>query len=260
MLFDADNITEGAEAEMIMLLDYGMRIMPAIMIIALTYVLMPKKSVMSKLFLLIMGFLVMRDAMTPLGLWRFGSNEGVVWFRFIEDGFILAGLAFTSLVLTCAILFFNQNMSGYLQWFGKHKLKSAAAGVFGAVVVTLPILFMYMNIPGEDRGGTVAVSLLAPLFVFTLLGNFMEEVLFRGYVQGYFETLVQPWRAAVISGFLFSSGHIFLAVTVTDLGWPILVFTLYEGLVCAFIRKDFGIIAASLTHGLGIFILASGLI
>lgn len=241
-----------------MLLEFSLRIIPALLIIAVTYILIPKKSVMSKMFLLIFGFVVMRDAMTPMGFWQFGLSEGIVWLRFIDDGFILISLAITSLILTLAVIFFNKNMNKYLKWFGIHKMRSVAVGVFGAVIVTFPFLIMYMNTPIDDRGGTVAGSLLAPLLIFALFGNFMEEVLFGGYIQGYFETLVRPWRAAVISGLLFSAGHIFLATTVTDLGWPILLFTLYEGMVCAFIRKDHGIFAASLTHGLSIFVLASG--
>ncbi|GIQ69065.1 hypothetical protein XYCOK13_18890 [Xylanibacillus composti] len=88
----------------------------------------------------------------------------------------------------------------------------------------------------------------------------MEEVLFRGYVQGYLEQRTGMWRAAILSGLFFASGHIFLSATVTDLGIMVLVFTLYEGIVCSIVRMKHGIIAATLTHGLAIFALASGLL
>ena len=55
-------------------------------------------------------------------------------------------------------------------------------------------------------------------------------------------------------------GHIFLAVTVTDLGIAVILFTLYEGIICAVVRKNHGVIAATITHGMTIFILASGLL
>lgn len=39
----------------------------------------------------------------------------------------------------------------------------------------------------------------------------------------------------------------------------ILVFTLYEGVICAIVAMKQGVIASTLTHGLAVFILASGL-
>jgi hypothetical protein len=47
---------------------------------------------------------------------------------------------------------------------------------------------------------------------------------------------------------------------VTDLGWPLLAFTLYEGLICAFLRLRSGVIAAALAHGTAIFLLTSALV
>ena len=88
----------------------------------------------------------------------------------------------------------------------------------------------------------------------------MKEVLFRGYLQGMFELKTGPWRAALLSGLLFAAGHVFLSATVTDLGPLILLFTLYEGLVCSLVRMRHGVAASALTHGLAIFVLSAGLV
>lgn len=68
-----------------------------------------------------------------------------------------------------------------------------------------------------------------------------------------------PRATEALSGLAFSSGHISLAATVTDAGSPVLVFTAYEGLVAAALRARFGLVAATVAHGGGIFIIASGL-
>lgn len=114
--------------------------------------------------------------------------------------------------------------------------------------------------PVDQRGVVVFYVLLLPLLTLALLGNFMEEVLFRGYIQGYLERRTSMWRAALLSGLLFAVGHVFLSATVTDLGIMVIVFTLYEGVVCGIVRMKHGIIAATLTHGLTIFVLASGIV
>lgn len=241
------------------LLEFSFRIMPGLILIALTYILLPRKSIVSKLFLLVFGFILMRDAMTPMGFWQFGKSENTIWLRFIDNGLILFVLALTSLVLTLGFMFMNKPLNKHILWFGNNKVMSLMVGLVGAMIVIAPFFIMYINSPIEERGGIVSPDLLLPLFVFAMLGNFMEEVLFRGYIQGYFKTLVSPWRAVFLSGSLFSMGHIFLAATVTNLGVAVLLFTLYEGLICAVVRKNHGVIAAALTHGLTIFVLASGL-
>lgn len=103
-----------------------------------------------------------------------------------------------------------------------------------------------------------ATSLLPAIAVLAFAGNLLEEVLFRGALQGHLEPVTSPVRAAVLSGLLFAGGHVFLASTVTDLWWPVLAFTAYEGLVCAFLRRRRGVIAATFADGGAIFLLASG--
>ena len=73
------------------------------------------------------------------------------------------------------------------------------------------------------------------LQVFALCGNLLEEVLFRSMFQEHMHKFVKPLHAIVLSGLLFAVGHTFLAITVTDLGFLVLLFTLVEGLMCAFI-------------------------
>ncbi|MEE1943192.1 hypothetical protein V1L54_27960 [Streptomyces sp. TRM 70361] len=45
----------------------------------------------------------------------------------------------------------------------------------------------------------------------------------------------------------------------TGAGWPLLLFALHEGLICAFLRNARGVTAAALAHGLAVFLLGSGL-
>ncbi|MCC5895191.1 MAG: CPBP family intramembrane metalloprotease [Alkalibacterium sp.] len=243
------------------LIDYFIRISPGVVFLVACYFLLPKTQIFPKLVLFIFGFLLIRDAMTPLGFWRIGlADDFMVWFRFIDDGALLITLGIISLLITLLIVYSNPLLNQYLYWISDKRTASIVVGIAGAALVSAPFLLMYNTIPIEQRGEAVATTLLLPLFILTIFGNFMEEVLFRGYLQGYFETITSPWRAVLLSGLFFSIGHIFLAITVTDIGMMILIFTLYEGLICACVRLKHGIIAATLTHGLAIFILASGIV
>ncbi|MGW4793281.1 CPBP family glutamic-type intramembrane protease, partial [Nonomuraea sp. NPDC004297] len=135
-----------------------------------------------------------------------------------------------------------------------------AWGLGGGVLAAGPVLLLSTATPQAGRGGAVAVALLPVLLLFSLSGNLAEEVLFRGFLQGRLERHAGPVRAALLSALLFAACHAFLASTVTDVGWPLLAFTLYEGLICAFLRLRDGVIAAALAHGVAIFLLAGAFV
>lgn len=245
---------------MIDMFEYTIRILPGCLLLTIIYLLIPKnKATIFRISLLIMGFILVRDTMTPMGFWQLGLTEQALWVRFIHDHFILLGLGIVSILLTVGIVYANPEMKSFLKWNGDSTIKSILAGIVGSFLVIFPFLLMYSFVDLSERGGEMAISLLFPLLFMALAGNFMEEVLFRGYLQGYFEEITGTYQAALLSGLMFAAGHVFLATSVTDLGWPILVFTLYEGLICAFVRIKYGIIGSTLTHGLTIFLLSSGI-
>lgn len=135
-----------------LLFDYTLRLLPGLVLIGLLVALIPKEFILFRVVVLVMGFILMRDAMTPAGLWEFGITENTMWLRFIDSGFILLVLAVTSL----------------------------------------------------------------------------EEVVFRNMFQEHMHKFVKPLHAIVLSGLLFAVGHTFLAITVTDLGFLVLLFTLWK--------------------------------
>ena len=197
--------------------------------------------------------------MTPVGFWDFGATDSFVfWMRFISDPTILIALGISSLLLTTGIVAMSTKANNLIYW-GTFSIKSVSLGMLGATVVAAPFLAMYQLVPVDNRGGSVALSVLPALLFIALAGNLMEEVIFRGYWQGLFKKQYGVKLAIVLSGMMFSAGHIFLASTVTSVGIGVLLFTLYEGLICAFVASKQGVIASTVTHGLAIFILASGI-
>lgn len=172
------------------ILNYSLRIAPGLILLCLTYALLPKKDKIIKIFLLLFGFILIRDAMTPMGFWRFGVTDNVIWLRFADNETTLYTLGLTSLLLTWGIIYFNPRLKEYLVWFGQSKGISLCVGLLGAVAVITPFWFMYHGMPMDQRGGVPENSML-PLLCIALLGNFMEEVLFRGYLQ-LFESTGRP--------------------------------------------------------------------
>jgi uncharacterized protein len=242
------------------LLGYGIRIVPGLLLIGACFALARgERDPLPRILTLIFGFILIRDTMTPLGFWRLGAAGGVPWLRFTDQAGILRLFGLGTLALTVAVLRLDGGLGSLVRW-GRFTPVTVAWGVGGGVLAAGPVLLLSLLTPMAERGGAVAVTVLPVLLAFSLGGNLAEEVLFRGFLQGRLEQHSGATRAALLSALLFAACHAFLASTVTDVGWPLLVFTLYEGLICAFLRLRRGVIAAALAHGIAIFLLAAALV
>jgi len=242
-----------------LLIAYTLRIVPGVLAGIFFVALLPRKSIELRIASYILLFVLIRDAMTPLGLWSFGT-EGFFWMRFIGDPWIMIILGVLSGLLVLAVYLLDSDTRQYIVLLRAHYLKAIPAGIVGAIVIAAPLLAVYTAFPIEARGGSVPAALMVPILVMALFGNFLEEALFRGYLQGYMDTVTSRPRSALLSGVMFCFGHVFLATTVTDVGVSVLVFTLYEGVIAAFVQMRYGLIPATLAHGGAIFLIASGII
>lgn len=242
------------------LVDYSLLVFPGLVLIGVCFWLARNdRDPILRIVLLILGFILIRDAMTPAGLWEFGLVDDVVpWMRMADNWVILVVFGLVSLILVAATLG-DKELRALVVW-GRPNIRTILLGIAGAILAVAPIFLITAAHPIEGRGGTVAVAMLPALAFMTLAGNLLEEVLFRGYLQGRLEQKMTAVRAAIFSGVLFAACHSFLATTVTSVGWPLLAFTLWEGLICAFLRMRHGVIPAAIAHGLAIFLLGSGLV
>lgn len=206
-------------------------------------------------------FIFTRDAMTRFGLWRIGG-QGFLWIRWISDPLILVVLAVSSLGFVILMQKVSPVLAKGVDFFRGKKVQGLLLGILGAIIVVFPLISYHAAfVPIAERGGAVALSILPFTLLISLVGNFYEEILFRGYVYSYLieDENMPPLKAAVLSGLLFSFGHIFLAFNVTSVGLPILIFAFWEGSIAGIVRSKYGVIPATLTHGLAIFIITSGL-
>lgn len=271
-------------------MSYLLTVTPGIILVSVVVMLLPRQAHGVRVLVLILGFIFARDAMTSHGLWKFGTTDvgsaveaapfeiPRLWLRFTDDPIALLVLAVASLVLAAGAVLACREQRWTVLWTGRRWWTSVLAGVLGMALIVLPFLWLYGTIgawfpalsggmpviPVEDRGGAVPAGLLIVLAVFALCGNLLEEVLFRGFLQAHLEDESPGrsgrWRAALLSGLIFAAGHLFLAYTVTDIGWPLVAFTLFEGLVCAIVALRHGVLGSTVAHGGAIFVLASGLV
>ena len=245
------------------IVDYLLRLVPGLILTIALVLVLRKTHPLLHLFIFIATFIFTRDAMTPLGLWSLG-NEGFLWIRWIDEPVTLLFLGFSSIGFVFLMQVISPKLAKFVNWFEGNKSTGMLIGIVGAFIAALPVFLVYMvgDVSIEDRGGIVSLQLVPFILFITLSGNLYEEVLFRGYFYGWLTEKedMKPVIAGLISGVFFSFGHIFLAYNVTSVGISLLVFSLWEGCVAGLVRSRFGVIPATLTHGLAVFLLTCGLI
>jgi hypothetical protein len=242
-----------------MLLNYMIRLLPGLIIGFVFVKLLPNKLIEIRILSYIIIFILFRDLLTPFNYWEFGST-GFFWIRFSNDFVLLFTIAIMAFAAVLFLYYHETDLRLYVVWRTKSLPYITVMGLVGAMVVVFPLAIIYLFIPIAHRGGEVALPIIVPIFFITIFGNLFEEFLFRGYLQGYFERVMSKNRAIYLSGLAFCFGHIFLAINISDVGLPLLIFVLYEGIVAAFIKYRYGVIASTITHGIAIFILSSGVL
>lgn len=245
------------------LAEYFLKVIPGLVLAVILFMFLRKAHPLLHLFLFITVFVFTRDAMTPLGLWSIG-NKGFLWIRWINDPVTLLVLGISSIGFVILMQAISPELAKRVKWFEGNKPLGILVGIVGAVITALPLILIYIfgDVPIENRGGAVLIQLLPFVLFLTISGNLYEEILFRGYFYGWLtgKERMKPILAGLISGVFFSFGHIFLAINVTNVGISLLIFALWEGCLAGLVRSWFGVIPATLTHGIAVFLLTCGLV
>src|SRR3954464_457620 len=131
-------------------------------------------------------FVLMRDAMTPAGLWHIGTMP-VIWIRFARDQVSLVVLGALSLGIVLAIQRLEPKLARTVVWKKRQLGRAVGIGLAAGALVGGPSVIFSMFVPAWLRGGGVQLSLWPALLWLTMAGNLFEELLFRGYLQGIFE-------------------------------------------------------------------------
>ncbi len=240
------------------LVTYIARVLPGL-ILGAALLVITRRQPRVRIVLYLAMFVLLRDAMTPLGLWSFGT-QGFFWIRLANDPWFLVLFALSCLGLSLGLYFFDRENRPLFKWTRGSLPVGIISGILGAIVVVAPLAFLYRFVPADMRGGAISTALLPAILTFAVLGNLLEEAIFRGYVYGWLAEQMTPLKAGIASGIVFAFCHSYLATTVTGAGYPLLVFTLWEGIIAGLVGAKGGVLPASLTHGLAIFLLSSGLI
>ena len=126
---------------------------------------------------------------------------------------------------------------------GWHLLWQAPAVVIGSAAATSVVAPLFGLESGGDSTGDIlardldsAAPVVALLAGYLLIGPFIEEIVFRRVLMGYFDTLMPAAASVVVTSAIFGVAHI---------APPAMVFTFFSGIGLALVARFHGNITSS---------------
>ncbi|WP_449062965.1 hypothetical protein [Planomonospora algeriensis] len=116
-------------------LTYAVRLLPGLLLIGTCAALMRSdRDPLLRIMMLVLGFMLIRDAMTPSGLWRLGAVGAVPWLRFTDQAGILLTFGAGALALTALVLRLDRDLRVLVRW-GRFGCAAIGLGLGGCAAV-----------------------------------------------------------------------------------------------------------------------------
>ncbi len=214
--------------------------------------LVPSTAFPFRLFFQMLIFIFARDAMIPTGLWTITRD---MQMKFTNDAPALIIIALLSLFCACLMYVVNKTYTP-VTLFRSAPIISICAGVIISLIICFPVYLLRKLQAVDQIQSDLGAGLVIANLGICLAGNITEEILYRSFLASYFKSIgISATRSMLLQASTFSVCHIYLAFVLTKSGLPVIVFTFYEGLLCAYLEHWHGLVSSSLAHGLAIFLI-----
>ena len=135
---------------------YLARVAPGLMLGGMMLFL-ARREARVRIILYLALFILLRDTLTPLGLWSFGT-QAFFWIRLHTDPGFLAAFGLACLGLSLGIYYLDRDNQSLIRWTRGKAPPGILWGVGGAIVVAAPFVALYHYTPIESRGGQVPLQ------------------------------------------------------------------------------------------------------
>ena len=131
-------ITEG----MWVLVDYANHLAPGLLLFGLWFALTPKTLPAMRILILLAAFVLMRDVMTPLGMWALGSE---VQIGFSANAFVLAMLGWFSVLLIMLLARIAPDLWQLIRWTLGNPGAGLACGLLVGCLIGVPLRIILLK-------------------------------------------------------------------------------------------------------------------
>ena len=209
--------------------------------------------------ILVVIFLFLRFLETTSWCTWFGSldfPETVPFALFLFIWFLIMSIGF----ITVGIVWLTKTSWRELGWKREGLFKSIVLGLAGFVLIYINVIVWAVLAGNTEQPAFFIPSItrfLLVLFFGFGLAAWVEENLFRGYLQPLLADRMNIWLAIIVQAIIFSAAHLGYSKHLSDFG-----FTFVTGLILGLLRfRESSLVAPFVAHGLfwmmGAFMLIS---
>ncbi|MCR8659053.1 CPBP family glutamic-type intramembrane protease [Paenibacillus endoradicis] len=224
---------------------------PFLLVMLLLYVIVARKKVVWKIVIFVTSFVIIETMLLYKQLWWLHGEHRRLEIEFTSDGWILFTLSLVGLLIVVGCILFQVKLNRYVIWTGKNIFKSVTCGSIGAIILSLPIILLnFYSLGRVPVDGSL--SLFISIIMFIVVGKSIEELLFRGYLQGYLDRIYSPFKSGFITTAIYSLLNFLILIVANEyflLAW---IQTIYIGIICSCLRYRYGILASTLANALAI--------
>ncbi|HEX3314576.1 MAG TPA: hypothetical protein VHR72_06760, partial [Gemmataceae bacterium] len=141
-----------------LILAYLLRVAPGLMLGAAMLVL-ARREPRLRIVVYLAVFVLLRDAMTPLHLWSFGT-QGFFWMRLNPDPWFLVAFGLSCAAMSLLAYRLDAANRPLVRWTRGNVAVGLVLGVVGALIVIAPLAILYRSVPLAERGGPVPTAAL----------------------------------------------------------------------------------------------------
>ena len=237
-------------------INYMELILPPFCFIWLFVVQLPQAAFPLRLAAQIFSFIFVRDSMISTRMWTIQTDFTLA---FLDDATSLFLVSISSVVMA-GMIYITSKKSASIVLFRTSPAVCFQTGILASFLVYSPVYFLKNHLGTPSTTINDFYLLLGNLSL-ALCGNLVEEMLFRSCLASYLKNYgITPYRSAFLQAYAFALFHLYLAYIVTNCGALLIVFTFWEGFICAVLQHRYGLLSSTLAHGLAIFYITANVL
>lgn len=224
---------------------------PFLLVMFLLYKLAARKNVIWKIVIIIGCFVVIRTLLFYEQVWWIQDEHGKLLIDFTSDTWLLITLSLIGILIVVGCFLFQMKLNLYVKWASDSVIKSIIFGLISSIFLISPMLLWNFYTLWPLR--TVeSASLLVSVAAFIIIDKFIEELVFRGYLQGYLDRFYSPLKSNILTTSVYSLSHLLILIIMGQHFLFVFVYSIFAGFIFSGLRNRYGIVSSALANGVSI--------
>lgn len=237
-----------------LLFDILLIFFPTLFMLCIIYFAFVRRSTFGSIIVLVIGLSTFQWLIHHMKVIESSYSNGHYSFGFEADTWLLFTLSLICIAVFVGCTLFQSALNQLVIWRTVAAYYSVTAGLFGGFIIAIPII-LWNGQFNVIHALTTIQSYHISIITFVAALKSIEELFYRGYLQGKLEISYSKKKAMYMSIFIYLMVQAFLLLVTNQLSLIAIVYVIVIAFVCTFLRNRYGIIAAIVANSIALLVL-----